>query len=158
MGPGRDRNRDPWICSQTRICCQTRYRLRYAARYCAPLCITSLMSHVMKKMLCTIQNKSPIFIVEVHFCHYCRCYYLSHRRAARAQSERMLFYLQNMKIGWNYTPPPQKKKKKKTKGGGHIVFGADPVGCSSGVSVNISKALFPCLIAEPGIGLLTKLA
>ena len=32
MGPGRDRTRDPWICSQTRICCQTRYRLRYVAR------------------------------------------------------------------------------------------------------------------------------
>ena len=31
MGPGRDRTRDPWISSQTRICCQTRYRLRYAA-------------------------------------------------------------------------------------------------------------------------------
>ena len=35
MGPGRDRTRDPWICSQTRICCQTRYRLRYAARLLA---------------------------------------------------------------------------------------------------------------------------
>ena len=32
MVPGRDRTRDPWICSQTRICNQTRYRLRYAAR------------------------------------------------------------------------------------------------------------------------------
>ena len=32
MGPGRDRTRDPLICSQTRICCQTYYRLRYAAR------------------------------------------------------------------------------------------------------------------------------
>ena len=32
MGPGRDRTRDPWICSQTRICSQARYRLRYAAR------------------------------------------------------------------------------------------------------------------------------
>ena len=32
MGPGRDRTRDPWICSQIRICSQTRYRLRYAAR------------------------------------------------------------------------------------------------------------------------------
>ena len=29
----RNRTRDPWICSQTRICCQTRYRLRYAARF-----------------------------------------------------------------------------------------------------------------------------
>ena len=32
MGPGRDWTRDPWICSQTRICSQTCYRLRYAAR------------------------------------------------------------------------------------------------------------------------------
>ena len=36
MRPGRDRTRDPWNCSQTRICSQTRYmyRLRYAARSC----------------------------------------------------------------------------------------------------------------------------
>ena len=32
MGPDRDRTRDPWICNQTRICSQTRYRLRNAAR------------------------------------------------------------------------------------------------------------------------------
>ena len=32
MGPDRDRTRDPWICSQTRIRSQTRYRLRYVAR------------------------------------------------------------------------------------------------------------------------------
>ena len=32
MGPDRDRTCDPWICSQTHICSQTRYRLRYAAR------------------------------------------------------------------------------------------------------------------------------
>ena len=31
MGPDRDRTCDPWICSQTRICSQTHYRLRYAA-------------------------------------------------------------------------------------------------------------------------------
>ena len=29
---GHDQTRDPWICSQTHICCQTCYRLRYAAR------------------------------------------------------------------------------------------------------------------------------
>ena len=28
IGPGRDRTRNPWNCSQTRICSQTRYRLR----------------------------------------------------------------------------------------------------------------------------------
>ena len=33
MGPGRDRTRDPWICSQTRICNQTRYQMRNVARY-----------------------------------------------------------------------------------------------------------------------------
>ena len=33
MGPGRDRTRDPLICSQLRICNQTRYGLRYAARW-----------------------------------------------------------------------------------------------------------------------------
>ena len=32
MGPGPDRTRYPWICSQTRICCQTWYQLRYAVR------------------------------------------------------------------------------------------------------------------------------
>ena len=32
MVPGRDQTRDPWICSQTRICSQTHYRLRYAAQ------------------------------------------------------------------------------------------------------------------------------
>ena len=32
IGPGRDRTRDPWICSQTSFCNQTRYLLRYAAR------------------------------------------------------------------------------------------------------------------------------
>ena len=29
MGPDWDQTCDPWICSQTRICCQTRYQLRY---------------------------------------------------------------------------------------------------------------------------------
>ena len=28
MGPGRDKTRDPWICSHTRICCQTHYATR----------------------------------------------------------------------------------------------------------------------------------
>ena len=32
MGLGLDWTRDPWICSQTRICCKTRYQLHYVAR------------------------------------------------------------------------------------------------------------------------------
>ena len=37
IGPGRDRTGDPWICSQTRICSQTSYRLRYVARFVCAL-------------------------------------------------------------------------------------------------------------------------
>ena len=44
MVPGRDQTLDPWICSQTHICSQARYRLRYAAR--SPLC--SLL-HILLK-------------------------------------------------------------------------------------------------------------
>ena len=33
MEPSRDQTHDPWICSQTLICSQTRYQLRYTARY-----------------------------------------------------------------------------------------------------------------------------
>ena len=32
MGPGRGGSHNPWICSQTHICCQTCYQLRYTAR------------------------------------------------------------------------------------------------------------------------------
>ena len=32
-GPGRDWTHNPWICNQTHICSQTRYRLCYAAWY-----------------------------------------------------------------------------------------------------------------------------
>ena len=31
MGSGPDLTRDPWICSQTRICSQTGHQLRYKA-------------------------------------------------------------------------------------------------------------------------------
>ena len=52
MGPGRDRTHDPWICSQTRICCQTRYRLRYAARY-----NSSSNETFLYKVLCLIHPR-----------------------------------------------------------------------------------------------------
>ena len=45
MGPGRDRTRDLWVCSQTRICCQTRYRLSYVARFRPPLTKLSGSAH-----------------------------------------------------------------------------------------------------------------
>ena len=43
MGPGRDRTHYPWICSQLRICNQTRHRMRYAARYIMGVSIRSFL-------------------------------------------------------------------------------------------------------------------
>ena len=50
MGPDRDRTRDPWICSQTGICSQTRYRLRYAARLASKQQITMAILEEIKSL------------------------------------------------------------------------------------------------------------
>ena len=59
MGPDRDRTRDPWICSQTRICCQTRYRLRYAAALWLPAekgaDLLALLCEMFSSVLVTFQ-------------------------------------------------------------------------------------------------------
>ena len=68
MGPGRDRTHEPWICGQTRICCQTRYRLRYVPRSyacmnssCSPMQYIP-KSHV-KTMGCVgLQILIPLFV------------------------------------------------------------------------------------------------
>ena len=57
MGPGRDRTRDPWICSQTRTCSQTRYRLRYAAR------LNGGKGYL--KLLTTLSEKSLSVVFEI---------------------------------------------------------------------------------------------
>ena len=59
MGPDRDRTRDPWICSQTCICSQTRYRLRYAARKLVSekLCLKTKV--VPMHVLMNAQRKAP---------------------------------------------------------------------------------------------------
>ena len=62
MGPGRDRTRDPWICSQTSICCQTRYRLRYAARFLFHLDII-LIEHVWICPFCIL----TFYLIETPF-------------------------------------------------------------------------------------------
>ena len=58
MGLGWNRTRDPWICSQTRICCQTRYRLRYVARYKSKL----KASYVTKKFSVICLPVFPILL------------------------------------------------------------------------------------------------
>ena len=66
MGPGKDRTHDPWIYSQTRICSQTRYRLRYAARYKSIGIFPNAQGQVTHKPLvasCWISNPSEILWV-----------------------------------------------------------------------------------------------
>ena len=46
MGPGRGQTRNPWICSQTRLCSQTCYRLRF----CGPvLTVGQFCKHLLQK-------------------------------------------------------------------------------------------------------------
>ena len=72
MVPGRDRTRDPWICSQTRICNQTRYRLRYAARFCFSVIVRY---NIVCKQKLQLENGlmqpslSERVIVDGHGCH-----------------------------------------------------------------------------------------
>ena len=49
-------NSDHWICSQTRICCQTHYRLRYAARYQSNLNHWSVLSVKPAPLECVISQ------------------------------------------------------------------------------------------------------
>ena len=61
MGPGRDQTRDSSICSQTRICCQTRYRLPYAARYMDLVTrkpVFDVFDQVMFKAACSAKETS----------------------------------------------------------------------------------------------------
>ena len=71
MGPGRDRTRDPWICSQLRICNQTRYRLRYAARW------PRLANSIDK--LCTTSKRVHVYLCKWRFvltCHIWAIYWV----------------------------------------------------------------------------------
>ena len=60
MGPGRDRTRDPRICSQTRICCQTPVGLEKNMIKCDAF----VRNH---KMLQSREMfKSPLFTIRVY--------------------------------------------------------------------------------------------
>ena len=70
MGLGRDRTGNPWICSQTRICCQTSYRLRYVAWFgpdLGPNCLQRLSAGDTIKQVVTIPFKED----NDHDCRYC---------------------------------------------------------------------------------------
>ena len=63
MVPGRDRTRDPWICSQTGICSQTRYQLHYAARY--RLVWTCVVHHPLKTVFFRVKAHIVFHVKEV---------------------------------------------------------------------------------------------
>ena len=57
MGPDRDRTRDPWICSQIRICSQTRYRYASVARH-----VTDCATRPGKAYSVNVYSYFPLFI------------------------------------------------------------------------------------------------
>ena len=67
MGPDRDRTRDPWICSQTRIRNQTRYRLRYAARYGVSLAGRWWPDDVCYQVCGRVVKKNLLLLLLCHF-------------------------------------------------------------------------------------------
>ena len=71
MGPDRDRTRDPWICSQTRICSKTRYRLRYAARLC--LAVNNVWLHVNALQIKYIFRKNTLLMHLTRQLKFCSC-------------------------------------------------------------------------------------
>ena len=77
MGPDQDRTRDPWICSQTRICSQIRYRLRYAARR-----TSEMFWHVVKgisfKDISIFSSGGSHFVQPNHSCKLGRGYNEDH--------------------------------------------------------------------------------
>ena len=87
MVPGRDRTRDPWICSQTLICSQTRYRLRYAARslLALTLCILVTPKCVLWQ---TVKTQMKCCIMQ----HFIRVYTVCYDKN-NLQQKKYIFYL-----------------------------------------------------------------
>ena len=56
MGPGWDRTRDPWICSQTHICCQSHYGLCYVAQLCIHVQMIADIDFVWKWHIIYLQD------------------------------------------------------------------------------------------------------
>ena len=56
-GPGRDRTGDPWTCSQTHICSQTRYKLRYKARQTTHVLFVTRHVYYSISTLTVIRNR-----------------------------------------------------------------------------------------------------
>ena len=83
MGPDRDQTRDPWICSQTRICSQTCYRLHYAARH-KGICFSLSSLGIIKRHL--VIKQEP-------FQHSYVCLYLEVLGLAKSHLITALFQM-----------------------------------------------------------------
>ena len=109
MGPGQDRTRDHWICSQTRICCQTCYRLRYAARWWVPhlqshskstwanlyLCLShafSSMLSIAAKMTSTLLTDLTAIQLSQHIFVFVSCFQI-HAEYCREDDENLTYSL-----------------------------------------------------------------
>ena len=68
MGLGRDQTHDPWICSQIRICSQTRYRLHYAT--------TNLQQITISNFVVALRNQIRLCIACESFARYWALFFL----------------------------------------------------------------------------------
>ena len=69
IGPSRDGTRDPWICSQTRICCQTRYRLGYAVMALTPVMLLqpeTVLHPLLQQCFCYISDLTFVSLSQKH--------------------------------------------------------------------------------------------
>ena len=73
MGPGWDRTRDPWICSKTRICSQTRYRLRYTARIYECRYLLVFRFRHLSHMLMHLAAYRHVYLVAYNSMHAIAC-------------------------------------------------------------------------------------
>ena len=88
-GLGRDRNCDPWICSQTRICSQTGYRLRYAVLYiltCAISMCMQLSIFIYFHSLCVLGAVKAL--TRLHILHRLPKLYWSKQEAQKSHIEQ----------------------------------------------------------------------
>ena len=117
MGPGWDQTCDPWICNQTRISCQTRYRLGYADRLNIYGKYGSMYKTIENLITYTFENLFKNFIfansAKRHICHV-KNLQMKHDLPTSVNS-RVISGFARVSFPWNFTSPNFRKNKTATK-------------------------------------------
>ena len=100
MGPGRDPTRNPWICRQTRICSQTRYKLRYATWCSMVFYLSNRLTNTF--MFGVILNRYLSYMLLLKF-----------HEDAKMQTRQVLLWIHILFVNW---------KKQNFNGKGNFLF------------------------------------